>query len=221
MNISKRLRVISEFIPDNSFVLDIGCDHALLDIYTCLQKDGVKCVASDVKEGPLQMAKKNVAKYNVSDRVSVVLADGLASYKKGVNIVVISGLGSSTIVDILKKGTDALNDIETLIISSNNDYYYLRNSICNLGFYICDESIVLDKGKYYPIVVFKKGFKKYNKYELKYGPVLLNKKSSVFLDYLKYEKEKLCVIYKSLGIKHFLRKTSVKKDLRFINSIIK
>lgn len=221
MNISKRLRVISDFIPDNSFVLDIGCDHALLDIYTCLQKDGVKCVASDVKEGPLQMAKKNVAKYNVSDRISVVLADGLASYKKGVNIVVISGLGSSTIVDILKKGTDVLNDVETIIISSNNDYYYLRSCICNLGFYIYDESIVLDKGKYYPIVVFKKGFKKYNKYELKYGPVLLNKKSSVFLDYLKYEKEKLCVIYKSLGIKHFLRKTSVKKDLRFINSIIK
>ena len=33
MNISKRLRAIGDLIEDNSFILDVGCDHALLDIY--------------------------------------------------------------------------------------------------------------------------------------------------------------------------------------------
>lgn len=30
MKISKRLRTISSFVPDGSFVLDVGCDHAYL-----------------------------------------------------------------------------------------------------------------------------------------------------------------------------------------------
>ena len=63
MTISKRLRAISDFISDNSFILDIGCDHALLDIYCALNKKNVKAIASDINEGPLAMAKENVQKY--------------------------------------------------------------------------------------------------------------------------------------------------------------
>ena len=38
MKISKRLRVIGDLVKDNSFILDIGCDHALLDIYVVKNK---------------------------------------------------------------------------------------------------------------------------------------------------------------------------------------
>ena len=65
MKISKRLRVISEFIPDNSFFLDIGCDHALLDIYTIQNKKNTKAIASDINEGPLKSAKENIKKYKL------------------------------------------------------------------------------------------------------------------------------------------------------------
>ena len=33
IKISKRLEAISSLVPINSNVIDIGCDHALLDIY--------------------------------------------------------------------------------------------------------------------------------------------------------------------------------------------
>ena len=33
IKISERLKSISEFIEDNTNILDIGCDHGLLDIY--------------------------------------------------------------------------------------------------------------------------------------------------------------------------------------------
>ena len=33
MRISKRLKTISEFIDKEDKIIDIGCDHALLDIY--------------------------------------------------------------------------------------------------------------------------------------------------------------------------------------------
>ena len=33
IKISKRLEAISGLVPNNSKVIDIGCDHGLLDIY--------------------------------------------------------------------------------------------------------------------------------------------------------------------------------------------
>ncbi len=34
--ISKRLESIASLIPNNSRVIDVGCDHALLDIYLAM-----------------------------------------------------------------------------------------------------------------------------------------------------------------------------------------
>ena len=39
--ISKRLELIASFIPENSKVIDIGCDHGLLDIYLYQNKKGI------------------------------------------------------------------------------------------------------------------------------------------------------------------------------------
>ena len=217
MTISKRLRAISDFISDNSFILDIGCDHALLDIYCVLNKKNVKAIASDVKEGPLAMARENVKRYDASSKVSVVLGDGLDTYQDGVDTVILSGLGSSTIVSILNKGSKFLPNIKKLIISSNNDYCFLRKSVCDLGFYIADEVMVYDKDKFYPIILFKKGHKTYNDYELKYGPILLEKMDDDFKGYLNNEKSKLFDIYRMLKPKHVLKKRRIKKDINFID----
>ena len=38
IKISKRLEAISSLVPINSNIIDIGCDHALLDIYLYQKK---------------------------------------------------------------------------------------------------------------------------------------------------------------------------------------
>ncbi len=220
MKISERLRVISDLIPDNSFILDIGCDHALLDIYTVLNKSNVKAIASDINEGPLKFAKKNIEKYNVSDKVTISLGDGLNSYKDGVDTVIMSGLGSNTIVNILNNGKDKISKLSKLIISSNNDYYFLRKSICDMGFYIASERIVYDNNKYYPIIVFEKGNKRYNDYDFKYGPVLLKNKDVCFINYLKYSRDKLLFIYNSIVNIDSLKKLSLEKEIKYLDKII-
>ena len=133
-----------------------------------------------------------------SKKISIALGDGFDTCTCDIDTVVMSGLGSFTIVDILKRGSSKINNINTLIISSNNDYYYLRDSICKLGFYVDDESIICERGKYYPIICFKKGIHKYSDYELLYGPVLLKNKDSVFIDYLLFLKNKYTNIISSL-----------------------
>ena len=41
MNIDNRLKRIADFIPSDSYILDVGCDHALLDIYLALNRKNV------------------------------------------------------------------------------------------------------------------------------------------------------------------------------------
>ena len=218
MKINERLQQIGDLVEANSFCLDVGCDHALLDIYCALNKKNVKAIASDIKEGPLAMAKENVQKYDVSSKVKVVLGDGLSTYKDGVDTIILSGLGSSTIVSILNKGSKVLPNIDKLVISSNNDYCFLRKSICDLGFYISDEVMVYDKDKFYPIIVFRKGCKTYNEYELRYGPILLERMEDDFKGYLNNEKSKLFDIYRMLGVRHIGKKRKIKKLIKFIDT---
>lgn len=219
MKISERLRVIGDLIPDNSFVLDIGCDHALLDIYIVKKNKNIKTIASDINKGPLEIAKKNVKKYNLENKINLKQENGLNAYEKGIDTIVLSGLGTTTIIDILNKRKEVLKNIKNLVISSNNDYYKLRKNITKLGFKIKEEKIVLDKNKYYPVILFVPGKEKYNYYELKYGPVLLEKRERVYLDYLNIRKNKLVEIYNSVPNKYLIKKLKLKQEIKFIKKI--
>ena len=163
MKISKRLRAIGDLIEDNSFILDVGCDHALLDIYVVTNKKNVKAIASDINEGPLKGARDNIRKYDLEDKIVLSNSDGLESYQEGVDVIILSGLGSTTIIDILIGGKDILDNIDEIIISSNNDYDYLRKNLGILGFTVDKELIVKDRNKYYQVIKFKKGILNYNK----------------------------------------------------------
>ena len=33
MKINERLKRVASYVDDNSYIIDVGCDHALLDIY--------------------------------------------------------------------------------------------------------------------------------------------------------------------------------------------
>ncbi len=219
MKISKRLQVIGDLVSDNSFILDIGCDHALLDIYVVQKNNNVHAVASDINEGPLKKAKENINKYNLKDKIKIKQADGLESYEENIDTIILSGLGGVTIVDIIKNKKELLPKIKKIIISSNNNYYYLRKNITNLNFKIESEKIVYEKGKYYPIIVFIPGKEKYNNFQLKYGPKLLKEKNQVFKNYLDYNRKKLIKIYNSLNNKYFLKKIKIKREIKMINKI--
>lgn len=196
MKISKRLKLIATLI-NNDNVIDIGCDHALLDIY--LSMSGKKCIASDISEKVLENAKKNIKLYKLTDKIGLILSDGT----KNINIpekssIVISGMGANTIIDILKNTIH--DNIDELIIQSNNELDNLRKNICEMGYYIDKEEAILDKNKYYVIIKFKKGFKKYNKKELLLGPLLNNK------EYFEYLLNKNNEIINKLNLKNINRK---------------
>ena len=194
INISNRLKTIAEIVlsKQSQKIIDVGCDHALLDIYLLQNNTDLKIVASDNKEQPLENAKKNILKYSFLNKIEVCLKDGIENINPNIDTVVISGMGEETIVDILEKDKKELNHINRLIISSNNKYYDLRRKITTLGYFISNEKIVFEDDKYYIIIEFLKGKKKYTQKELFMGPILLKNKDDMFYKYydsIRKEKE--------------------------------
>jgi len=170
MILSKRLQAVATLVDINARVIDVGCDHAYLDIYLTQNNDN-KCIATDINKNALEQAKKNIKKYNLEDKIETKLTNGLTDIKvKENDNIIISGMGTYTILEILK--TNNLSD--TLIISSNNNIDILRREVINLGYYIDSEIFIIDKNKPYIIIKFIKGIKKYSKLDILLGPILKN-----------------------------------------------
>lgn len=184
MRLSKRLKTITLLIPKKELVIDIGCDHALLDIYLSLYNENI-CIASDISEKALLMAQKNIAKYHLENKIDIIKSDGTSSINidKNYNLV-IAGMGTATILNIIKNSNHKY--INSLIIQSNNDLYNLRKEINNIGYIIDDEIVIKDKKIYYVIIKFIKGKKIYNNKELMFGPVLLKKNDDITVNYFDY-----------------------------------
>ena len=134
MKISKRLNTIADMINPKSRVIDVGCDHGLLSIYLDLEKE-CSCIAADINSNALKNAESNIIKYN-SKNTKTVLTDGIENIDINDNdIIVIAGMGTSTIKHILEDKRLS----NTLIISSNNQLYELRKYITSLGYKIEEE----------------------------------------------------------------------------------
>ena len=98
IKLSKRLEKIATFVDDGANIVDIGCDHALLDIYLVLNRKNIKVVASDVNKNALNNALNNIKKYKLTDKINTVLSNGLDSIDvTGLDTIIISGMGTHTI----------------------------------------------------------------------------------------------------------------------------
>ena len=53
IKLSKRLLTVASFIRENAKIVDIGCDHALLDLYLIEVHPHLHAIAVDIKEGVL------------------------------------------------------------------------------------------------------------------------------------------------------------------------
>lgn len=181
IKISKRLLLIASMVDKDSILADIGCDHALLDIYLLKNKIIKKAIACDIAQGSINQALKNVKKNNI-ENIDLRLSDGLSMIKSNDNIdtMVISGLGSQKIIKIISKDIDKIKDINNIIIQSNIGVPNIRKYLTKIGYFIKDEKLIKERNIIYTIIKFKKGHEKYSKKEINFGPILLLNKDKLF-----------------------------------------
>lgn len=188
--ISNRLKSLVKYINKTDLVIDIGCDHALLDIYLIKENIVDKCIVSDVSHNALKQGIENIKKYNLTDYIEPRCGNGLEvlNSSDNINTIIISGMGTNTILDILNN--NYLKNINKLVIQSNKDYYLLRKEIIKLGFVIDKEEVIEDNDKIYINIVFIRGNVKYSEDELIYGTNnMINKE--VYYKNLIEKKEKI------------------------------
>ena len=192
MRTSKRLKAICEFVEKDDKIIDIGCDHALLDIYIKQIYPDINIIATDISQGAFKQAKKNIEKHNLNEDIDVRLGDGLTvADNDEYDTIIISGMGFYTIKQILSD-SNKLKNVKKIVVQSNTDVVKLRKTIIKLGFKIDKEMLVLDKDIIYTIISFVLGSEKYDYKQIYFGPRLMENKDELFKDYyskklLKYE----------------------------------
>ncbi len=184
--LSKRLLSLAEFVLKTDKVADIGCDHGYLSIYLKENNLVKDIIASDINPKALDKAIENIKKSKLD--IKTILSDGIDNIPmKGINTLIISGMGTTTILHILNN-KDKLKKVNKLIVQSNNDHDILRREINKLGYYLEDEKYIYDKKKWYVSSLFIKSDKKNTNKEILYG-FLNNQQYNKYL----IEQEKLII----------------------------
>lgn len=203
--LNKRLTAVASLVSKDSFPLDVGTDHGLLPIYLIKNKICQKVLASDISPNALKNAENNIKKYAVSN-IELYESDGLKKIPKIYDTIIISGMGTSNILDILNE--DDLPD--TIILSSNNDLELLRTSMNKKGYKIAKEIVVYEKNKYYDMILYKKGKEKLTKFQKEFG-------KSNDLDYYNHLYKINKKIYEVASLN---KKTHIKKSLKRLAKVI-
>ena len=211
IKINNRLLKISDFIYKEDKVIDIGCDHGLLCIYLVLNKNISKMVSSDINEMPLNKAKENIKKYNLEDEIETRIGNGLECVSNDLDTIIISGMGGLTINEILED-IKKYPSIKKIVVSPNNEFVNTRRVISKLGFNLKEETIVLEKGKYYLVSCYIKD----NRKKINYFFGKLDFNNIDVCNYYKLLVEKNINILCKLSNKHLLQKMK----LKYINFVI-
>lgn len=175
-----RIEAIYSLIDPKDKVVDVGCDQAKLALI--LSKRGQFSIASDISENVINRAKKDIK----SDLIDLRVSDGLKEIKEGeADTLVLSGMGTHTILDILKDTKLRFNKIITI---SNNYHDILRDKMNDLNYKVKSELIIKENNKYYNLILFIPGIIDYSDSERLLG--LNHLDNELYLEYLNMLLEK-------------------------------
>ena len=147
MKLSRRLQAISDLINPNSKIIDVGADHAFLDIYLNIYKN-CQCLAIDKSKYCTKTAVENAKKYKAN--IEAITNDGLNNIKLNNETIVISGMGTKNIIKILN-----FNITNDLILSSHTNIDELKEFLKEKNYYIYKE-VIIEDGKTYDVIYAKR-----------------------------------------------------------------
>ena len=186
-----RIETIYSLIDKNDRVVDVGCDQAKLGIL--LAKRNQKSIASDISPKVIERASLDIRKLGLDNLIDLRVSNGLQNIKeKEADTLVLSGMGTHTILEILNNTKLRFNKIITI---SNNYHDILRDKMNELNYKVDKELIIKENNKYYNLILFTKGIKKYTKKELLLG--LNQVDSELYKEYLNHLLNKYKTIKKS------------------------
>ena len=130
------------YLTPGGRVADVGTDHAHLPIYLVAKGISSVAVASDLRKGPLERAEHNVREAGLTEKISLVLCDGLSKIKPyRPDDILIFGMGGELIASILDAAPWVKDPEIGLILQPMSRQETLRRYLLEHGFSILGESL--------------------------------------------------------------------------------
>ena len=181
----------------------------------------------DINEGPLLRAKSHIEEAGLTGYIQTRLSDGLAALKAGEgDTVLIAGMGGILMEKILHEGRETLSSVRELILQPQSDIAGVRQWLDRNEWQIVCEDIVMEEGKYYPMMKAVQGRgRSYTLPEFRYGRADLQQSLPVQEEYLRKQlqaHEKILERLPKEGKERTLaREYFVQRDIRILKEALK
>lgn len=204
MELSNRLKAVANMVSAGSIVCDAGCDHGYVSIYLVQEKLCPRVIAMDINEGPLAQAKEHIRAFGLGEYIETRQSDGVEALSAGeADCLILAGMGGRLVIKILTEGKEKIAAMKELILQPQSEIGAVRAYLLQSGYMICQEDMVFEDGKYYPMMKAVKGSEKKERaaessgaaflraraYE-QYGKCLLKERHPVLEQFLLWEQKK-------------------------------
>lgn len=148
--LSPRLRLAAELVRAGVPVADIGTDHAYLPAFLAVSGKSPRCVACDLRPGPLARAEETVRRFSCGNQVALRLSDGLDKVAEDeARDVVLAGMGGELILAIVLRCEWLRRPDVRLVLQPMTAQEELRCGLCENGFEILREAVACEGDKLY------------------------------------------------------------------------
>lgn len=202
MKLTERLMTIAEMVKKCDVIADIGTDHGYIPIYCITNNMAKSAIACDINQGPLDIAKENISKYGLDDRITLRLSDGVSKLKKAeADVIVIAGMGGLLINHILEEGKDIIDSSVRLILQPMLAQKEVRKYLYENGYDIINERLAREGQKLYNIIEAKKSDSEvtYSEFDIVVGKRLYEEKDELFDLYTEMRMNTLRKIIKGIS----------------------
>lgn len=242
MQLSDRLNAVLNLVVPCDCVADVGCDHGFISIEMINRGIAGRVIAMDVRSGPLSRAQEHIEQSNLQKKIDTRLSDGVDKLKNNeASAVVIAGMGGNLVIHIISAGIGKISKMEQCILQPQSEIEKVRKFLRDNDFKIVAEDMILEDGKYYPMMRAVPHFSEkkvfdsdtVNKSCIKtdevccdettqklydcYGEYLLNERNDVLKKFLVRKKEKNVSILSKL--KNNMNETELSENDRHLNRI--
>ena len=223
--IDNRLAVVAKWVLPDEIMADIGTDHAYLPCWLVLNGRCPAAIASDVAEGPFLQAKRMVADFGLTDRISLRRGSGLSVLKPSeAATVVLAGMGGQLICELLDMDRETAASSQRLILQPQRRPESVREWLMRNGWRIVADDVALDGKMWYNIIVAEQGTMELDEAGLLYGIKTPDVSSDLRRDWLTYRRKCLVEIAGQLrgycGKTAAERLTEIEKEVAELDSLI-
>lgn len=189
IELTPRLKAVADLVIRNKVLVDVGTDHAYIPIY--LLQTGVitSAIATDIHQGPYEIAKDKVRAHLLEKAIQVRKGDGLTPLKENeAEVAVIAGMGGLTINQILSQSPKIVLGLQQLILQPMTAADQVRKWLSNNQWKIQDEVFVKEGQRYYQVISAVRGIQNWptdtESIQWLLGEKLITKCDHILLEYV-------------------------------------